>query len=561
MVFEKVRPTHATARPQSRLRSLTPERRRLLLRIAAAALGLLFVVALATILAPTSAFNVTPSTTSQYRPAAVAVLMLLLLVALVLVAVLRRGGDGRSGSRIGTILWWGFLAACLTGQLVLAHAVLQLPPYDAAQIFEVAYHLAVAPEPRLFPIGDQSAYFSVYPNNAFLVAVFAVLFGVLHAAGLTGMEQYVWASVVVNCVALTFTLQLTRFVVRRLAPGFSTAVTVLLGVALVVLSPWLNVAYSDTLAMAFPIGMLALWLVWRDRGSLRSGVLLFAILGVLAGVGTAVKPPVVFMAIALLLVTIRPGATGRPWRSRASLAPVVALVTGLGVTHFVVAAATHAVFPGFGPTYSMPFTHYMAMGSTGDGGFNVDDFNRTWALPAGARPKAGLFLYMDRVLAMGPLGYPLFLAQKMLYAFSDGSFFQGREGVGPFDTAYFSTDPFSRAVQSVFTLGSPLHWPLSSLWQAVWWSAVLLCFVPLRRLRLPRHSAVAAMRIALLLLLAFLCMSESRSRYLYHYLPLVLVLAGLGATALTREVAALRDRLRPTTIAPPVATRSGPAAD
>lgn len=541
MVFEKVR-TDRTAKPADGRAMAAPEppslRHRLALRLGAGALGLLFVVALASILSPATSFNVVPATTSQYRPAAVAGLLVLLAAALVLLGAVHRRATPAEGrvARRREPLWWGFVAACFALQLVLAHAVLQFPPWDAAQIFEVAYHLAVAPEPRLFSVGDQAAYFSLYPNNAFLVAVFAVLFQVLRAFGMQGIEQYVWASVVLNCVALTGTLVLTRFVIRRLAPGIATVLTVVLGVVLVVLSPWLNVAYSDTLAMAFPIGMLALWLAWPDRASARSRVVLFAVLGVLCGVGVAVKPPVVFMAIALLLVTARPDAAGQRWLSRASVAAVAALAVGFAATHGIVAGTTQAVFPGLGPSSAMPFTHFMAMGATGDGGFNVDDFNRSWALPAGARAKEGLFLWGDRVLDMGPLGYPLFLAQKVLYALSDGSFFQDREGVGAYDVSYFFTDPLSRAVQGVFPLGSPAHWALSSLWQAAWWSAVALCFVPLRRLPLLRKGAVAAMRLSLLLLLAFLCLSESRSRYLYHYLPVVLVLAGLGSAAVVAEV-------------------------
>lgn len=539
MVFEKVRSNRTTGRVAVAARlSTRPTRRRIGLGVVAAVLGLLFVAALVTILSPASAFNVAPSTAAQYRPLPVAALMLLLAAALVLVGALhhRAGPAAERASRTRAVAWWVFVAACLVGQLILAHAVLRFTTWDAAQIFEVAYHLAVAPEPRLFSVGDQAAYFSLYPNNAFLVAVFAALFAALHAMGLTGIEQYVWASVVANCFALTGTLVLTRSVVRRLAPGVATTLTVVLGVALVGLSPWLNVAYSDTLAMVFPIGMLALWLSWPDNGPWRSRLVLFAVLGVICGVGLAVKPPVVFMALALLLVTVRPRTTGQRWISRGSLATAAALAVGLGIAHGVVAVGTQAIFPGLGPAQAMPFTHFMAMGATGDGGFNADDFNRSWALPAGARAKAGLFLWVERAAAMGPLGYPLFLAQKLLYAFSDGSFFQDREGIGPYDMSFFFTDPLSRAVQGVFPLGSPLHWLLASLWQAGWWSAVLLCFVPLRRLLVPRAGAIAIMRIALLLLLAFLCLSESRSRYLYHYLPVVLVLAGLGSAALVAEV-------------------------
>ena len=546
MVFEKVRPATGSAVEGS---SGPPRPRRAVTLVLVIGSGALFGTALVALLTGATAFNVVPATTSQWRPAVTAVLLVAFAGALLLHLDLRPAGARTAfrSIRARRIAWWSFVAVCFAAQLVLAHAVLQLPTWDAAQIFEVAYHMAVAPQPRLFSEGDQSAYFRLYPNNLFLVAVFAGLFGVLRLAGLSGIEQFLWATVVVNCLALTASLVLIRVVARRLATGASTAISVALALLLVVLSPWLNVAYSDTLAMVFPIGMLALWLVWPHQQSVRSTALLFTLLGVVAAAGMAVKPPVVFMALALLLATVTRSG-GPRLLTRERIVPAVALVAALGLSHAAVGSAVHALVPQFGTDAGMPFAHYLAMGATGDGGFNPDDFNRTFALPEAVRSTAALHLWADRVQQMGPLGYPLFLAEKMLYALSDGSFFQDREGVGPYDRSFFSTDAFSASVQAVFPLGAPLHFLLSSLWQAAWWSAVLLCFVPLRRLpslQSLRPGAVLAMRAALLLLLAFLCLSESRSRYLYHYLPVVLVLAGLGGAALRAEVALLRRRVRP----------------
>lgn len=267
------------------------------------------------------------------------------------------------------------------------------------------------------------------------------------------------------------------------------------------------------------------------------------LLGIVAAVGVAINSPVVFMAGALLLATAL-SAGGRRIALRATAPAAVALVLGFGVAHAGIVAIGQAALPAFGAGGAMPFTHFMAMRATGGGGFNAPDFGRTWATLPADRASASLHLWQERVIAMGPLGYPVFLMQKMLYAFSDGSFFQDRKGVGTYDPSYFASDPFSLAMQSVFPLGSHWHWLLASTWQAAWWSAVLLCVVPLRRLRLPRGGAVLAARVALLLLVAFLCISESRSRYLYHYLPVLLVLAGLGAAALVARIGALRARLR-----------------
>ncbi|WP_375390131.1 hypothetical protein [uncultured Amnibacterium sp.] len=548
MVFEKVRPSgpSADAPPPA---AVPQRRRRLTAPIAAAVAAVclaLLVVALVRMTSPGSPFVLSPGLTAQYRPIAVGALMLAAAAVLVLLGWVRWPGTGagRVSARMRSVAWWVFVAGCFAAQLALAHAVLRYTSWDAMQVFQAAYHQAVAPQPAWFSANDEAVYFSLYPNNYFLVAAFAGLFGVLKALGLQGPEQFLWVTVVVNGIALTASLVLVRVVLRRLAPGFATAAGVALGLVLVLVSPWLNVMYSDTLAMVFPIGMLALWVVWPARRSTRSRLLLFALLGVLAAAGVAIKPPVVFMAGALLLATALTG-TARRLDLRAALPAAAALALGFGIAHLGIDAVGQAAFPAFGAGGAMPFTHFMAMGSTGDGGFNAQDFNRTWATPPADRAAASLGLWEERVLAMGPIGYPVFLAQKMLFAFSDGSFFQDREGVGTYDVSYFSNDPFSLAVQSVFPLGSPWHWLLASVWQAAWWCTVLLCLVPLRRLRLPRGGAVLAARVALVLLVAFLCISESRSRYLYHYLPVALVLAGLGAAAIRAEVGALRERLRP----------------
>lgn len=518
--------------------------RRVLLAVVAVVAIVLLCSSVALVIAP-GAFDFDPQRTTQYRPGAVAGLVVIGIGCLLWVRA-RTDQGRRLPVAVGRVMLAILVVGCLAVQVRVAFAVTQYSTYDSVQIFSAAYNHVVDASPALFSADVRAQYFSMLPNNALLAAAFSWLFTALHAVGLSGVHNYLWASVITTCISLDVAVLLTLAVARRLITGISFVVTAAFAVLFLVLSPWLATPYSDTLGAAFPIGILALHLWCRPTSRLgRAG--LWAVTGVALGVGYAIKPTVVFVVLAILAVQVFSAARDRRALLDVAGAAVVLAAAFLG-THVAVLAAIDAsgVLPFSVRTNhgSLPFTHFLAMGTQGAGGYRQADVDASLALPDAQRSAASLTLFLQRISAFGPIGYLLFLGQKTLYTFSDGTFFQGREGVGPYDQSYFLADPLSQKVQSVFAQAAPEHWIASSVWQAGWLLVLVLCLVPVaRRLRRDDRMQLAVIRLSIALLVMFLLFSESRSRYLYVYVPFFLLLAGLGGQALTDVLARAGSRL------------------
>uniref|UniRef100_UPI0035CBF26C hypothetical protein n=1 Tax=uncultured Amnibacterium sp. TaxID=1631851 RepID=UPI0035CBF26C len=495
----------------------------------------------------------------------VLVLVLLPLLALTGVLVARRApGRLRHAPRLPVVVAV-VLAVLLGAKLTIAAGLLKVPGFDSGIVLLAAYHRvfpeAVTPpyDPALF-----ASYFGMYPNNLALGSLFTALFSVAHLLGIDGLRTYVFLAVAMNCVALTVVELLTFLVARRLWSTRTAFLALAATAVYTTLSPWLNTPYSDTLGMLFPIGLLLVGLHLRAARGPRARLALAAAFGGVAALGIALKPTVLFAVIALVLVE---AVRSRRALRRRSVLVAAAAVAGVGLlagvgTSAAVTAATDASglvrFDVAGWKGGAPITHFMKMGAQGTGGFDYADVQSTFAVPQPQRANAALQVYEDRVAAMGPEGYAVFLGQKALRTFADGSFYWGQEGENYPD--WFWTGAYSTTVRQWYARDGSDHLYLASLWQAGWLLLLAGAALPVARFASPtRRRAIDGARLALLALLCFQLLFETRSRYVYLYLPFVVVLAVGAWSALPAAIADLRSRRLPRLAVPQRAgTRRAP---
>lgn len=492
-----------------------------------------------------------PDATSHYSPGLV--LLLLPLLALTGLFVARRAPRSLPRAPRLPVVLAIVLTVLLVVKVAIGWGLLKVPGFDSGIVLLAAYHqvfpAAVTPpyDAALF-----TTYFGWYPNNLLLGQCFTVVFSVAHALGLEGFRSYFALALVLNCIALTLAELLTFLVARRLW-GTRTAFLALGATALfTTLSPWLNTPYSDTLGMLFPIGLLYVWLRLRgehDRGRQLAHAALF---GVVAAVGVAIKPTVLFAVVAIVLVEVI--RSRRAFRRKltvviaatlAGLALASGIATSAGVTAAVNASGL-APFDVLGWDGAAPLAHFMKMGARGTGGFEFEDVQSTFAVPPEERADAALQVYKDRVAAMGPEGYAAFLGQKAFRTFADGSFFWGQEGENYPD--WFWSDPYSVAVRDWYARDGADHAPLASLWQAAWILLLAAASLPVARFSSPaRRRVIDSTRLAMLALLCFQLLFETRSRYVYLYVPFIVVMAVGAFHALPAAITDLRSRWRPRT--------------
>jgi hypothetical protein len=486
-----------------------------------------------------------PLQTSSYSPGVVAFLVPLLLLASI--AIGARSGVPRLGRRARRLVQAAAVLAAFGVQLVIARSTARIPTSDTYVVLGTALRHVQPDAVALVDPTWGDHYYSLYPNNLPVTALLTVAMSLAALVGATTVPALIGATLMLNCAVLTGSAVMTVLVVRRLLGRSAAMFAVLPVTVFIVLSPWINLPYTDSLAIPFPIALLLIAITISDRRPGRLRVALWLLLGAVGALGCLLKPTVVFAFVAIgAVLMLRELALAGPGRRRlhAAVGPafaaggaVLALlgalqgIDALGLVGFRIGENTNA----------MPFTHFMDMGVVGNGGYSEDDVIRSSALPAEERFGADLQVWFDRVAAMGPWGYLLFLGRKSLFILADGSFWQGWDGWSPIEA--FTTNPTASGIQQWYLLTGSAHGDLGSLWQAVWLLLLVLLAIPaVRGSALPKDLRMA-LHASLLALLAFLLLGEARSRYLYLYVPFFVVLAAANLGAARRLLVDLRSRL------------------
>lgn len=432
-----------------------------------------------------------------------------------------------------TAVFVGFFAV----QVRIGYAVRIPPGWDAQGVLDMARGLATGSVENL-----DTPYFRGFPNNITLTLILARYFDVVLLLGGTDL---ILAAVVLNCLVLTLGAVLTYLAARRIGNQAVALFTLLPSFVFLGLSPWIMVAYSDTLGLFFPILLFYLHLL-QTHLSVPRRIPLWILMGVTAVVGYNIKPTTVFVLLAVAAVWVLAVATRRP-TSQMLLVSVAGAVVVAGSYAGASYALTSVKNADDAVTFDLrtndqafPLTHYLKMGAQVKdgtynpwwGSYNDPDVRETWSIPPEERFDRNLDAYRDRVAEMGTSGYVSFLSGKLVWILGDGSFFLWGEGTAAGEP-FMAEDPLSRGIQSYYGFGATNYETLIGVWQAAWFVLLGLVALPLA-LRAPSLFTRPAtiLRVALLGLLMFLLLFEARSRYLYLYLPFFILLASLSASAL-----------------------------
>lgn len=437
------------------------------------------------------------------------------------------------------------LAVGMVVMVRLAMAVRFYPGWDAGMVEAWAHGLADGSMDR-----DTENYRSmanIYPNNVALVGVLTRWF---QLCTMVGIESAAAGVVVLNVLALGAALALTWTLARLLAGPLAGYVAMLLAVPLVVVSPWLGVAYSDTLGAVFPVAILTLFVLARRAPSRWLPIACWVGIGVLALVGYRLKPTVVFALGAVLTVTVLlwrrvpgtvPGAhLGAKEAGRRLVALLAALVVGgvlAGTALSVVVDRLDVAPRGAEKQFATPMTHFLMMGAKerpgAYGSWNAEDIAFTTALPAQDRTSETLQEYLRRVEEWGPVGYPVFLHEKAVWILDDGNFNAFGHGMASRDEPWDFTDPVSTALRPWVAIQFDEYRWIALARHSAWLAVLLLVVAPVLAPRSALHGVeAAALRLSVAGLITFLLFFEGGSRYLYLYLPVLLVLASVSVVGL-----------------------------
>jgi hypothetical protein len=385
---------------------------------------------------------------------------------------------------------------------------------------------------------DQAGYdyLSLYPNNLPLLAIDR--FGVEVGAA-TGLAPDA-VLIVLNGVCVAVTLYAVHLLVRRVSgPGAAFGAQVVT-IALVGMSPWLAVPYTDYYAMPFLTGGVALAGRALMPGARNTRAALWVAAVACYGVAYAIKTTPVVVVIATVLtvvVALFDGDHAPRGRVTALVGSIVAVGLFLGLafaTPTVSATMAGVDSSRLSSDATPPMLWWIANGMNErvgpSGVVNYGTYSRAMVDAVEGHTQEEMVDYAskyisDRWAERGLPGMVGFYANKAAWNWGDGMFWAWGEGPDSLPEKMAPADGVVGFVQDVNSYNGAYYGWRADVAQGLWLAVLLVAGLGL--LRAPYRRDVLLVALTVLGVGAFTLLFQGRSRYLFSFAPLVVVLAGM----------------------------------
>lgn len=295
---------------------------------------------------------------------------------------------------------------------------------------------------------------------------------------------------------------------------------------LFMLSPWIMVPYTDQIS--FLLSTVVVYLYANLKKVSGIGRLITVILiGLILGISFLIKPSSVVYFIAWFIVA----ALNCIKESRFNFKNIFMLSVVLGSLCFSVFG--FKVFMNLqnvvetDSNKSMPWTHFVAMGLTKNGGYNFNDVQRNKKIvDPDLRNKDNLKVIKQRLTDYKIEGYVKFLIQKHFNNTDRGDFGWGKDG-----TPQVPEKPSKNKVQSFlrdlyYQQGKKTN-IIRFYMQIIWLILLIGMLYSFKSNR--NYYFLLCLKLTIVGAFLYLLIFEGgRSRYLIQYLPFFLILASIG---------------------------------
>lgn len=408
-------------------------------------------------------------------------------------------------------------------QIFICYHIYFLAGWDPGIVAKNADYLASGQSSQL-----EMWYFSKYPNNCLLTIIYALFF---KTANMAGISSTVVRPMIEfgQCILSSATAYLVYLAVKKMLKSEKWAiVSWCVFVALVGMSPWWSVPYSDAGCIFIPI-----WMLWIGQ-CMQNGKKMLAKgigIGILAFLGYQLKPTTVILFIAIIVIELLACLKGANERTKRIGAVVTSIVTMLVLTvGFHVMDVYKQVGFELDSNQSVGMAHYFMMGLNDetDGGFYYGDILYSESFDTSEeRTKGNLKKAKERIKEYGAAGLLKHLGKKTLMNFNDGTFGWWNEGgfrSVESDMPSASISPFFRNIY--YEEGSMFEAYRVTM-QLVWLLVLLgiICnFMNIFRWdRIQNKYSYFVVMVATLGIFLFVTLFEGRARYLYVYVPILII--------------------------------------
>lgn len=417
-------------------------------------------------------------------------------------------------------------------QLLAAWQIYFKTGWDCGTLVQMAQKVAFGYE----DIGSDP-YFSMYPNNVLLVAIFAFVLRITRFLGAEGADYF--PLVAMGCLLVNFAGFFMEDIIRKLTKKQWIAMTAWVAfIILAGLSPWISIPYSDTYSILFPV--LCVWLYMQKTA--RNQYVIYGAIVFCGMIGSYIKPTVLLVLIALGLVegwrffqTIRREKAAKTI-GRAALVLAVAILAA-GCAAGIDQVAKYKMGCELEEEKAFTPVHYLMMGLNYKTGGTYDqwDVNLSAATQTKEERNARDFEEIKaRISQMGPKGLVRHYTRKLLTNFNDGIFAWGNEGEFYWNIPE-KNNWLAVALRSFYYESGAYYSLFQVIGQGAWILA-LCCMTGLVKKEKEQTTPLTALiTLSVFAVICFVMLFEARARYLFLYVPLFIICAALGLERLVAE--------------------------
>lgn len=371
-------------------------------------------------------------------------------------------------------------------------------------------------------------YFSIYPNNLFIVQLFSI---VIKIANFVGYSNGYFALVIFQA----FLYSLSGYLLFKLLKSISITHLALLGYfiyfVLMGLSVYVAMPYSDSVGIPILIILVTLVKKVFDGDSKK----LFVLLGVLSGIAYKLKPQFLFVLMAFIVMMIFSHKTNKIYKITLSMTLFIATV-------FTINLITDNMGYQLNKEKAFPMIHWLAMGhnESREGSYYPDDVAESLNITdKQERSVYKLKVLKERVINLGFPGIFWFYIRKNMATYNDGAFRQFIYGIAFPDDEIPTASKIKKEVRSIFSVYGENYELYVKLLHSVW--LILFLLATLSIFVVPKNTFNMVLYNVLTLLFVYQTLFEAGARYLYSYVPVYIMLAILGVHAFEVQFRAKRE--------------------
>ncbi len=300
-------------------------------------------------------------------------------------------------------------------QIIFILAVRSELRYDAYWILDQAVEML---DTHQFSSSISSAYFTQVPNNYGLTVITYWFLSILRILGLPS-SCFTRAVQFLNMAFLDLALLFIYLSMRKIRGRAAGTLFLFLCALTPYVYVWAPYYYTSTTSMTFACAAVWIWLCVCDSASMVRKCLLAALLGLLCVTGFKVRATSFIAYIAIFLywsVRHEKGSLRKHAR------PILAFLLS-AFAAFLLWRGIIAHYVPFDTTdTALPVTHFIMMGTQGDGSFNMNDLRYTTSLPTAQEKLSGtLSVIRQRLTENGLSGNIRLLLSKLLNCWADGT--------------------------------------------------------------------------------------------------------------------------------------------